>query len=268
MTNKNFNIQSLSDINDAGLKSLMMALWQYKGKKGIEIVQQALVNIGENIKIDGWFGKKSVKALKSVPTNLLNEEIGGIITGNPTPREEMIRSIIKECKHYGVVDGNQIKYILATVQHETNDTFMPVVEAYWVRDKYIKKHGQKIGLKKFEKWGAKHFKTKKSGKVYHPYYGRGLVQITWEENYRVMSKVLSKRYGKVIDLVKYPELALKEEYAITILVYGMKHGTFTGKKLDDYITKNKVDFKRARKIINRMDKAKHIALLAKSIDIV
>ena len=148
--------------------------------------------------------------------------------------------IIDECFKQGITNYNQIKYVLATVEHETNGTFKPVKEAYWLS----------------EGWRKRNLR-------YYPYYGRGFVQITWESNYFKFSKLLTKRYAShYIDLVKYPDLALDLSFSTFILVYGMKHGTFTGKKLSDYISNKKIDFRRARRIINGLDRAKKIAAIA------
>ena len=148
--------------------------------------------------------------------------------------------IIDECISQGITNKNQIKYVLATVQHETNGTFMPVREAYWLS----------------EGWRRRNLR-------YYPYYGRGFVQITWERNYRKFSKLLTERYDShYIDLVAMPDLALDLAFSTFILVYGMKHGTFTGKKLSDYINNKKTDFRRARRIINGLDKSKKIAKIA------
>lgn len=174
-------------------------------------------------------------------------------------RQEMIDAIIKECHAQDIQKPEAIQYVLATVKHETNETFKPVREAYWVRNKLVKKYGEEAGAARFEKW-AKHDKT--LGR-YYPYYGRGLVQLTWKENYEKMSEVLTKLYGsRKIDLVANPDWLLNEEISIKVLVYGMKHGTFTGKKLSDYFNKYGSNFIRARKIINGNDKAKRIAALA------
>jgi len=158
--------------------------------------------------------------------------------------DDIKRKIIEECHIQGITNIYQIRYILATVQHETANTFKPVKEAYWLS----------------EGWRKRNLR-------YYPYYGRGLVQITWKYNYKKFSKLLSERFNEDIDLVKYPKLALNEEYAIFILVYGMKHGTFTGKKISDYINRKKHDYRRARRVINGLDKAKKIARIASRISV-
>ena len=43
------------------------------------------------------------------------------------------------------------------------------------------------------------------------------------------------------------------------MIYGFINGSFTGKKLSDYIEGDKLDFYNARRIINGMDKAKLIS---------
>lgn len=153
-------------------------------------------------------------------------------------RQETIDAIIKACHDHGIVKPEAIQYVLATVQHETNDTFKPVKEAYWLS----------------EKWRKRNLR-------YYPYYGRGFVQLTWKSNYKKFGELLG------IDLVKNPDLALVTKYAIFILVYGMKHGTFTSKKLDDYFGTTGSNFIGARNIINGKDKAKRIAMLAQKIKI-
>jgi len=124
------------------------------------------------------------------------------------------RLIIDACRKQGLL-RNQVAYVLATAYWETNQSMKPVKEAYWLS----------------EDWRRKNLR-------YYPWYGRGYVQITWEANY--------KRYG-----ITNPDDALKPDVAAHILVDGMKNGIFRGgKKLSDYITLQKSDFKAARDIIN------------------
>ena len=149
-------------------------------------------------------------------------------------KEETIRIIRAECVKQGIVDNDQIAYVLATAEWETNHTWLPVKEAYWTS----------------EAWRKKHLR-------YYPYFGRGFVQLTWGTNYAKFGKLLG------VDLNKHPDLALYPAYAVFILVYGFKHGTFSGKKLSDYVRKNRrFDFVGARHCINGSDKAHTIASMA------
>jgi hypothetical protein len=50
--------------------------------------------------------------------------------------------------------------------------------------------------------------------------------------------------------------------AAFILVHGFRTGTFTGRKLTDYVNDSRTDFVRARRCINGDDRAHEIALLA------
>lgn len=146
------------------------------------------------------------------------------------------RLIIAECKRYGCL-RNQAAYILATAYWETARTMKPVKEAYWLS----------------EEWRRNNLR-------YYPHYGRGYVQLTWKANYKKAGDVLG------VDFLSYPDLLLEPENAARILVQGSMEGWFTGKKISDYITLKKSDFRNARRVINRMDKASEIAKLARQYD--
>ena len=146
-----------------------------------------------------------------------------------------IKKIINKCLEKNVLNVNQIAYIIATVHHETNQTFFPVKEAYWLS----------------EVWRENNLR-------YFPYYGRGFVQITHRVNYEKFEELLE------IPLVEEPNLALELENSLEILVIGFRDGLFTGRKLSDYVNDKKTDFKNARRIINGKDKATRIATLAES----
>ena len=131
-------------------------------------------------------------------------------------------------KSHAKDDDRWLAYALGTAHHETDRTFGP-----------IREYGRG------------------RGKKYYPYYGRGLVQLTWERNYKKMSPVVG------VDLVKFPDRALDLTNAIPIMFVGMKQGTFNGKKFADFFNKTKEDWVNARKIINGLDKAQLIASYAK-----
>ncbi|MGB9178323.1 MAG: hypothetical protein WCB68_03675 [Pyrinomonadaceae bacterium] len=134
-----------------------------------------------------------------------------------------------------IKDLRWIAYMLATVKRECGNTWAPIEE-------YGKGKGHAYG---------KAIKIKDSAGKEHTnaYYGRGYVQLTWESNYKTMSKALG--YGE--DLWIHPERALEPEIAYKIMSYGMRHGSFTGKKLSSYIKDDTCDYKNARRIINGLD---------------
>lgn len=88
-------------------------------------------------------------------------------------------------------------------------------------------------------------------------FGRGLVQLTWCDNYEWADKAVGAGGKMLADF----DLALRPEIATAILVKGMEQGAFTTKKLADYIGERGTHdaFVRARRIINGTDRAEMIA---------
>jgi hypothetical protein len=146
------------------------------------------------------------------------------------------RLIIAKAKTRGVL-RNQLAYMLATAKWETAHTMRPVREAYWLS----------------EDWRRKNLR-------YWPWYGRGYVQLTWEDNYKRAGNELG------LDLTTDPDVVMEPGIAAEILVAGAMAGWFTGAAIPDYITLQKSDFVNARRVINRMDKAQEIAALARDYD--
>ncbi len=150
---------------------------------------------------------------------------------------ESIRFIVDDFYTYGDGDGSKLAYILATAWHESR--LKPIKEIRAAQ-------GTPLYSQQNTYWNT-------------GYYGRGFVQLTHLANYQKMSNFLG------VDLVNNPDLALTSQYASKILVYGMYNGSFTGKKLSDYIGGQTNDFFNARRIVNGLDKAQLINNYAKSI---
>lgn len=146
------------------------------------------------------------------------------------------RKLIAAAKARGLL-RNQTAYLLATSFLETAHTMKPVVEAYWLS----------------EAWRKKNLR-------YYPWFGRGFVQLTWEANYLRAEKELG------VAFTKDPNLALDPDNAANIAVLGMQEGWFTRHKLADYIDLQHSDFFHARQIINGMDRANDIAVMAQQYD--
>lgn len=142
------------------------------------------------------------------------------------PQVEGVTNILNyRDKNWPKMSDDELAYLLATVVHETAHKMQPVRE---------------MG-------GERYLRSKK----YYPWVGEGLVQVTWKEN---AVKFGAKKPG---DLLTWP-IALRAAFE------GMIKGMFTGKKLADYINKDRVDYVGARRIINGTDRAKLVAGYARA----
>lgn len=138
-----------------------------------------------------------------------------------------------------MADIRWIAYALATVKHETADTYSPIAE-------YGKGKGRPYG--------------KPDPETHQTYYGRGFVQLTWRKNYELFSEKLG------VDLLNEPDAAMELETAYQILSIGMRKGLFTGKSLQNYIHGEVCDYINARRIINGTDRAALIAGYAEQFE--
>lgn len=152
-----------------------------------------------------------------------------------------LKLIIESADKYSAIQ-TQLAYILATAYHESAHDFIPkyefgtkeyFVRKYWLNSRVAKWLGNDDALDAFE------------------CRGRGLVQITGEDNYI--------KFG----IRNNPDMALDINKAIEILYVGMLSGIFTGKKLSKYINDKICYFISARYVVNGNDRAEKIADYAK-----
>jgi peptidoglycan hydrolase-like protein with peptidoglycan-binding domain len=157
---------------------------------------------------------------------------------DPSPigwtREELRTKLVAEAAKVGLTLPTQLAYMMATIEWETAGTFEPVREAYWFS----------------EDWRAVNLQP------YYPYYGRGYVQLTWDDNYSKYAEITG------LDLVGEPDQAMQPDVALKILVDGFKHGRFTGISLEECVDLTQTDYLESRRCINGRDKAQEIADIA------
>jgi len=131
-------------------------------------------------------------------------------------------------RDYDWPDLRWVAYAFATAYHETAFTMQPISE-----------YGSQSYLQ---------------SKPYYPYYGRGYVQLTWEDNYRKMGDKIGANL-----LGANKDNALEPSIAAEVMYVGMRDGDFTGKKLSNYFSATVNDPVNARRIINGTDRAQTIA---------
>ena len=166
-------------------------------------------------------------------------------------REVLFRGILNQGQVSGMnailaawssqkVDSRFVAYALATAYWETAQKMLPVREDGEGR-------GRPYG-KPVPPWNQ-------------VYYGRGLVQLTWYDNYDKVDERLRALGGLAPgeDLTKSPDMALRPDIASEIMVVGMMEGIFTGAKLADFFSDKTNDAFHARMIINGLDHAADIA---------
>lgn len=144
---------------------------------------------------------------------------------------------------YASADDRWLAYSLGTTHHETNRTMQPIHEY----------GGNKYFFDQYDPFGLRPAVAKRLGNINRGdgvlFHGRGYVQLTGRRNYTYWAERLDQ------PLVEQPDLALDPSIAAHILIEGMKLGSFTTHKLEDYFAGSKADWKGARKIINGTDKA-------------
>lgn len=216
------------------------------------LVRKVQVYLG--VEVDGWGGAATDKAWEAkhpspaAKTHSLKDPaafFGGIrpLTGALNQSQvDGFNTLLKIMAPWPV---SWAAYGLATAWPETAFTMQPIHE--YGGPAYFKR--------RYDIEGSKPALARDLGNI-HPgdgvkYAGRGYVQITGRTNYR--------RFG----IEDAPDDALKPDVAARIMVEGMTKGSFTGKKLADYLPG---DYVNARRIINGTDNAEKIAGYARAFE--
>ncbi|WP_287751524.1 glycoside hydrolase family 19 protein [Microcystis sp. M046S1] len=148
-------------------------------------------------------------------------------------------------------DNRWLAYVLATAFHETGEDMQPVREGFASTDQGS--INAVTSLYNRGIIGENYALPEANGKSY---FGRGLVQITWGDNY----KKLGQAIGIGNQLYDNPSLALNMEVAVKILFVGMVDGLYAPvHSLRKYFFEDRTDWVNARRIINWLDKADLVA---------
>ncbi|MEE1914071.1 hypothetical protein [Aeromonas caviae] len=152
----------------------------------------------------------------------------------------------------------QLAYMLATARHETY---------HFPSGEYFSEKPEVGPVSYFDKYDpvladtpARRERARLNGNTVegdgYKYRGRGCVHLTWKKNYQKAKDNIG------VDFVSFPERAADFDYAVSIMIWGMRDGVFTGASLNDHINKSSVNYVSARKIINGSDAAALIASYA------
>lgn len=163
-----------------------------------------------------------------------------------------ITAILDEWERRKLSDLRHCGYMFGTSFHETDRTMQPIHE-----------YGDAARFKQlYDVTGDRPDLARRMGNTQPgdgvKYCGRGFVQLTWKNNYLLMSAPTG------VDLVASPDRAMELPVATVVLFEGMLKGTFTGKKLADYFNGGTADWINARRIINGTDKAQTVAKYGKA----
>ena len=138
-------------------------------------------------------------------------------------------------------------YVLATAWHETgpasSDLHMTPRREIWGPTPAQKRYEGRADLGNTQPGDGKRF------------MGRGYVQITGRANYNRASTIVGR------DLVSNPDLTMDPDFAAKIIVHGMVHGWFTGRKMSDFDS-----YVNMRRVVNGTDKAALIAGYAEKFE--
>ena len=198
--------------------------------------------VGKNNNTNGQTTTSVVTIVNSQPSSeitQLSDSVLKVVPGDIRKHaEKSVPLLLQECENCQVSDRGQIAYILATTEHES-----------------------KLGLWMEELASGSAYEGRRDLGNTQPgdgvrFKGRGYTQITGRVNYQRWSDKLG------IDLISQPEKAAEPKIAARIIVQAMKEGSFTGVGLSKYINGQARDFRNARRIINGLDRADHIAKIA------
>jgi len=168
------------------------------------------------------------------------------ILGGTISQQEVsgVNGILDAFEKHGNGSKKTLAYALATAFHETGTLMVPVREGFAKTDWAARRI---VGHRKYGRPAGAHG---------HVYYGRGHVQLTWLDNYRVTGEKIGE------DLVQFPDLMLDPKISARVLIEGLIDGRWNPEKkgVGHYLPESGRDNLRgARKTVNLTDKWSIIA---------
>lgn len=225
----------------------------------VRALQMLLNGQGAQLTVDGLLGPKTQSA------------VDVFLSGQEKAEPDCTRLIIKRARAFGA-STPQIAYLLATAEHETGGSMRPNTEnlnytsVARIRAVWPSRFPTDESAQPFVRNPPGLAKTVYNGRLGNRpdsvdgwvFRGRGLVHITGRGNYRRMGE----RIG--VDLENDPDVALRTDVAVDCLVIGSLEGLYTGLRLGRYVGADRehADYRNARRVINSLDQADHIAALA------
>lgn len=143
---------------------------------------------------------------------------------SPDIETVQLMSLMTAWHEHGTGDDRHLAYIFASIWHECH--FEPKNE----------RRANPLRQPSLYRQQAEYWDT--------GYFGRGPIQLTWEDNYARFGKYLG------LPLLRHPELVNKPEIGYKIAVIGMVRGWFTGAPLRWYINDAREDYVKARRTVN------------------
>lgn len=157
-------------------------------------------------------------------------------------------------------DNRWLAYVLATAYHETAHRMYPV------REHLAESDDEAVAIFKKNARYANTSYWHKNHTTGERYYGRGYVQLTWDYNYQRADKWFGIDQKKKKNSFYWnADNALTPSKSVDITFEGMIYGWFTSQCLLRYFPYNeRAQWRDARRIINGLDRADDIAVIAQN----
>lgn len=163
-----------------------------------------------------------------------------------------IEGILMAFDQVGDGKADTLAYALATAYHEVGGRMVPVREGFSSTDAGARRAVNNLARKRGPKSAVARYAIIQPP-YGHVYYGRGLVQLTWLDNYRDSSTDAG------VDLVRYPDKMLDPAISARVMIKGLLDGRWNGQGhgLRHYLDMG--DLHGARRTVNITDKWDTIA---------